>query len=77
MPGLRLASVVFEIVAVAGLLQATSLPFIVAATAIGVDVGAMDAAEASALIAAGLLSVLLFPLAGLTLLRRVGPAPGG
>ena len=60
---------------VAGLLQATSLPFIVAATAIGVDVGAMDAAEASALIAAGLLSVLLFPLAGLTLLRRAGPAP--
>ena len=49
--------------------------FIVAATAIGVDVGAMDAAEASALIAAGLLSVLLFPLAGLTLLRRAGPAP--
>jgi Kef-type K+ transport system membrane component KefB len=54
----------------AGVLQATSLPFIVAATAIGMDLGAIGAAEASALIAAGLLSVLVFPLAGLTLLRR-------
>jgi Kef-type K+ transport system membrane component KefB len=57
-------------VAVAGILQATSLPFIVAATAIGVDMGLMGSAESSALIAAGLLSVLIFPLVGLTLLRR-------
>ena len=38
----------------------------------------MDAAEASALIAAALLSVLLFPLAGLRCCaapRRAGPAP--
>jgi Kef-type K+ transport system membrane component KefB len=56
--------------AIAGLLQATSLPFIVAATAIGAELGAIDAAESSALVAAGLLSVLVFPLAGLTLLRR-------
>jgi Kef-type K+ transport system membrane component KefB len=67
---------------VAGVLQATSLPFIVAATAIGMDLGAIDAAEASALIAAGLLSVLIFPITGLTLLRRTldaegTPAPGG
>jgi Kef-type K+ transport system membrane component KefB len=55
---------------VAGVLQATSLPFIVAATTIGVDKGLMGSAESSALIAAGLLSVLLFPLIGLTLLRR-------
>jgi Kef-type K+ transport system membrane component KefB len=55
---------------IAGVLQATSLPFIVAATAIGQSLGLMDAAEASALIAAGLLSVLIFPLTGLTLLRR-------
>ena len=55
---------------IAGILQATSLPFIVAATAIGVDMGLMGSAESSALIAAGLLSVLLFPLIGLTLLRR-------
>jgi Kef-type K+ transport system membrane component KefB len=57
-------------VVIAGILQATSLPFIVAATAIGVDMGLMGSAESSALIAAGLLSVLLFPLIGLTLLRR-------
>jgi Kef-type K+ transport system membrane component KefB len=55
---------------IAGVLQATSLPFIVAATAIGQDLGLMDAAEASALIAAGLLSVLIFPVSGLSLLRR-------
>jgi Kef-type K+ transport system membrane component KefB len=55
---------------IAGVLQATSLPFIVAATAIGQDLNLMDAAEASALIAAGLLSVLIFPITGLTLLKR-------
>jgi Kef-type K+ transport system membrane component KefB len=55
---------------VAGILQATSLPFIVAATAIGQGLGVVDAAEASALVAAGLLSVLIFPLTGLSLLRR-------
>jgi predicted Kef-type K+ transport protein len=53
----------------AGLLQATSLPFIVAATAIGADLGLIDRAESAALIAAGLLSVMIFPLAGITLLR--------
>ncbi|MDQ3933594.1 MAG: cation:proton antiporter [Actinomycetota bacterium] len=61
--------------AVAGVLQATSLPFIVAATAIGVELGLMDAAESAALVGAGLLSVLLFPLLGLTLLRRGEAAP--
>jgi len=60
---------------VAALMQATSLPFIVAATAIGVSLHLLTAAESAALIAAGLLSVLLFPLIGLTLLRRGGPAP--
>lgn len=62
-------------VAIAGILQATSLPFIVAATTIGVDMGLMGSAESSALIAAGLLSVLLFPLIALTLLRQRGSAP--
>ena len=56
--------------AIAGVLQATSLPFIVAATAIGQDLNLMDAAEASALIAAGLLSVLIFPIGGLSFLKR-------
>jgi Kef-type K+ transport system membrane component KefB len=61
---------------IAGLMQATSLPFIVAATAIGTDLGLIDAAASAALIGAGLLSVLLFPLAGLVLLRRDDGAPG-
>jgi Kef-type K+ transport system membrane component KefB len=58
---------------VAGILQATSLPFIVAASAIGLELGLIDAAESAALIGAGLLSVLVFPAVGLALLR-VTPA---
>jgi Kef-type K+ transport system membrane component KefB len=58
---------------IAGLMQATSLPFIVAATAIGLELGLLDAAESAALIGAGLLSVLIFPLLGLTLLRKAEP----
>jgi Kef-type K+ transport system membrane component KefB len=46
----------------AALLQATSLPFIVAATAIGLELGVVDAAAAASLVAAGLLSVVLFPV---------------
>jgi len=63
-------------VAIAGLLQATSLPFIVAASMIGIELGLLDAATGAALIAAGLLSVLLFPLLALTLLRRTETEPG-
>jgi Kef-type K+ transport system membrane component KefB len=59
---------------VAALFQATSLPFIVAATAIGVDLGLVDQAESAALIAAGLLSVIAFPLVGVTMLRRAPKA---
>jgi Kef-type K+ transport system membrane component KefB len=54
---------------VAGLLQATSLPFLVATTAIGQELGLIDAGESAALVGAGLLSVLLFPAAGLALLQ--------
>jgi Kef-type K+ transport system membrane component KefB len=54
---------------VAGLLQATSLPFIVAATMIGLDLGLITEASGAALIAAGLLSVVIFPVTGLALLR--------
>jgi Kef-type K+ transport system membrane component KefB len=60
-------------VAVAAVMQATSLPFIVAATAIGLELGLVDAAESAALIGVGLLSVLVFPLLGVTLLRRGEP----
>src|ERR687885_1170565 len=54
--------------AIAGVMQATSLPFIVAATAIGGQLGLIDAAASAALVGAGLLSVLAFPLTGLVLL---------
>jgi Kef-type K+ transport system membrane component KefB len=55
---------------VAGLLQATSLPFIVAASMIGQDLGVISGASSAAFIAAGLLSVVVFPVTGLALLRR-------
>jgi Kef-type K+ transport system membrane component KefB len=54
----------------AGLLQATSLPFIVAATEIGRSLGLIDAATSAGFIAAGLVSVLVFPLVAVTLLGR-------
>lgn len=62
---------------IAGLMQATSLPFIVAAVAIGEDLDLIDAAEGAALIGAGLLSVLLFPLIGLGLLKNGDGAKNG
>jgi Kef-type K+ transport system membrane component KefB len=58
----------------AGLLQATSLPFIVAATGIGMELGLLSPAVGAAMVVAGLLSVVLFPLATLTLLRGGKPA---
>lgn len=60
---------------VAALLQATSLPFIVAATQIGLALGLIGAASAAALVAAGLLSVVAFPALALTLLKAAGPEP--
>ncbi|MGB0096305.1 MAG: cation:proton antiporter [Solirubrobacteraceae bacterium] len=59
--------------AIAGLLQSTSLPFIVTATMIGQQIGVVSKPTAAGLIAAGLLSVILFPLTGLSLLRRGAP----
>jgi hypothetical protein len=61
--------------AAAALLQATSLPFIVAATQIGMELGAVSTANGAALVAAGLLSVLLFPAAALTVLRGAAASP--
>jgi len=62
----------------AGFLQATSLPFIVAATGIGMDLGILSPAVGAAMVVAGLLSVVLFPLAALTILRGGKPAaPNG
>ena len=55
---------------VAGLLQATSLSFIVAASQIGLELHLITTATGAALVAAGLLSVLIFPIIALTLLRQ-------
>jgi Kef-type K+ transport system membrane component KefB len=58
---------------IAGVLQATSLPFIVAATQIGLQLGVVSRASAAGLVAAGLLSVVISPALGLVLLRRDQP----
>ncbi len=54
----------------AGILQATSLPFIVASTMIGLALGVIQNSTAAAFIMAGLISVFVFPSVGLALLRR-------
>jgi Kef-type K+ transport system membrane component KefB len=59
--------------AIAGILQSTSLPFIVAATQIGLQLGVVSRASAAGLVAAGLLSVVISPALGLVLLRRQQP----
>jgi Kef-type K+ transport system membrane component KefB len=61
-------------VAASALLQATSVGLFVVASQIGQDMGLISAANAAALIAAGLLSVILFPLGALTILRHSEPA---
>jgi len=53
----------------AGLLQATSLSFVVAASQIGVELGKLDSAAAAGLVTGGVISVLVFPALALTLLR--------
>jgi Kef-type K+ transport system membrane component KefB len=62
---------------IAGLLQATSLPFIVTASMIGQQIGVITRPTAAGLIAAGLVSVVVFPAAGLALLRREGVRADG
>jgi Kef-type K+ transport system membrane component KefB len=61
----------------AALLQATSLPFIVTATMLGEEVGAITAANAAAFVGAGLVSSLVFPLVATALLARGAPADPG
>ncbi|MDX6535736.1 MAG: hypothetical protein QOD37_77 [Gaiellales bacterium] len=56
--------------AAGGLLQATSLSIPVVAGQIGVDLGLIRPENYVALVAAGLLSVIVFPLVALTLLRE-------
>jgi Kef-type K+ transport system membrane component KefB len=55
------------------LLQATSLSFIVVATQIGVELGELKPINAASLVAAGMLSVLIFPAVALRLLDRASP----
>lgn len=58
-----------EVLAV-GLLQATSLPFLLAAVEIGREMWLLDPAVGARLVAAGLVSVLVFPAVALTMLPR-------
>jgi Kef-type K+ transport system membrane component KefB len=52
------------------LFSAAALPLVIAITEIGTETGAMDEREAVALVGAGMLSVLLYPILGLGVLRR-------
>lgn len=58
------------------LFGSTALPLVVAITTLGVDDGMMAPGEAAALVGAGMVSVLVFPLVGLRLLAR-GRGPEG
>ena len=61
-----------------GLFSATTLSLVVALTQIAVDSGVMPAAEAAALVGAGVLTVLIFPTLGLHLASiKRGPTIGG
>ena len=62
---------------IAGILQSTTLPFIVAAVQIGLRLGIVSRASAAALVAAGLLSVAISPTLALVLLRRGKPRFAG
>ena len=58
-----------------GLLQATSLPFLVAAATIGMEVGTISRTTGAALVCAGLLSVVLFPALAVSRLRVRDSSP--
>lgn len=62
---------------VAGFLQATSLPFLVAAAQIGIELEVISRRNGAALVAAGLLSMLVFPAVALAILgdRESTPDP--
>jgi Kef-type K+ transport system membrane component KefB len=62
---------------IAGVLQATTLPFVVAATQIGLGLGVVSRASAAALTAAAMLTVAISPAFSLTLLRKRQPLARG
>jgi Kef-type K+ transport system membrane component KefB len=61
--------------AVAGLMQATTLTFVIVATQIGLISGKISPTTSASLLTAGLLSAAVFPAAALRLLTPTGPAP--
>ena len=61
--------------AAVGLLQATSLPFLLAAVEIGERMGILDPAVGAGLVAAGLVSVLVFPVVALAMLPKPAAVP--
>ncbi len=63
--------------AAGGLLQATTLTFVIVATEIGLETGKVTPAAAAALVTAGLLSAALFPAAAARLLAPRGPSARG
>jgi len=60
--------------AAAGLLQATTLTFVIVASQIGIATGKITPTAAASLVAAGLLSAALFPAGAQRLLSRAKPA---
>ncbi|MGW7318764.1 cation:proton antiporter [Streptomyces sp. NPDC054854] len=54
------------------LFGSTALPLVVAITTLGVEAGKVEPGEAAALVGAGMLSVLVFPLLGMRLRARPG-----
>ena len=50
--------------------SATALPLVVAITDLGVEAGQMRASTAAAMVGAGMVSVIIFPLLGMRALRR-------
>jgi hypothetical protein len=58
------------------LFASTGLPLIVAITTLGVQAGAIRASTAASLVVAGLLSVIIYPLAALRLAGEPAPAGG-
>jgi Kef-type K+ transport system membrane component KefB len=57
------------------LLQSTALPLLVVITQIGLETHRMEPGNAAALVGAGMLSVLVFPLVGFAVLGERGAAP--
>jgi len=58
-------------------ITATTMPLLIALAAIGLSTGVMLPANAAALVGAGVLSVLVYPLIAIALARRGGTVPAG